>query len=65
MLNKSDIVTGRVLNNNVYLKIPENNLKYWSPDLNAQITKTDTETIVKGNADPNPKIRAILWYFMG
>jgi len=64
-LRKSKIITGRVLNSNVYLKIPENDLKYWSPELNVRISKTDKGTVVKGVAGPNSKIWATFMVLYG
>jgi len=65
LLKNSDSVSGRVLNNNIYLKIPDSNQKYWSPELNARIIESDSETIVKGNAGPNSKIWATVMVLYG
>jgi hypothetical protein len=64
-LEKSESVTGRVINANVYLKIPERDMKYWSPELNVRIKENDKGSIIKGVAGPNSKIWATVMVLYG
>ena len=65
LLQSSSIMAGRVINNNVYLKIPEKDMKYWSPELNVSIRKTDKGSVIKGSAGPNSKIWATVMVLYG
>lgn len=64
-LSKSKDVTGRILNNNVYLRLPEEELHYWSPEFQVIINKKDNGSLVKGIAGPNPKVWATFMVFYG
>lgn len=65
LLRESKSITGRVINNNVYLQLPKKDLKYWSPELSVKISKTDKGSVIKGIAGPNPKIWATFMVLYG
>ncbi|MFK5854681.1 MAG: hypothetical protein QM503_01035 [Bacteroidota bacterium] len=65
MLNESNDINGRIINNNIYLSLTEDNLHYWSPVLNVKINKADNGSLIKGFAGPNPKVWATFMVFYG
>jgi len=64
-LNTSKNVTGRVINNQVYLKLPKEESKYWSPELNVKITNSDKGSIINGFAGPNSNVWATFMVLYG
>ncbi len=64
-IKQSKNINGKVINNNVYLKFSDDNVKYYSPELNITIRKTENGSIVKGVAGPNSKIWATFMVFYG
>jgi len=65
LLDKSDKVDGRIVDNNVYLKLPVEELHYWSPEFQVKIKKEDKVTSIRGIAGPNPKVWATFMVFYG
>ncbi len=62
--NKQD-VRGRLVNNHVYLQLPESEQHYWSPELHVTVLEEENGTTVKGIAGPNGKVWATFMVFYG
>jgi hypothetical protein len=58
-------VTGRSINNQVYLKLPKEESKYWSPELNVKVANSDKGSIIKGFAGPNSNVWATFMILYG
>ena len=65
LLNTSKKVEGRIIDNNLYLKLPEDELHYWSPELQVKIKKEEKATSIRGIVGPNSKVWATFMVFYG
>ena len=65
LLSTSKKVEGRIVDNNLYLKLPEGELQYWSPELQVKIKKEDKMTSIRGIVGPNSKVWATFMVFYG
>lgn len=65
LLKETNNVSGRIIDTNVYLKLPDEELHYWSPELHVKIKKEDEVTLIRGIAGPNPKVWATFMVFYG
>ena len=65
LLNTTNEVEGRIVDTNLYLKLPEEELQYWSPELQVKIKKEDKTTSIRGIVGPNPKVWATFMVFYG
>ncbi len=65
LLEETEIVKGKVIDNQIYLSLPEEELHYWSPELRVTITKKKNGSLIKGIAGPNGKVWATFIIFYG
>ncbi len=56
-------VAGNTLLNHAYLKIPENEQNYWSPELHLSVEEVEGGSIVNGVVGPKPKIWTMFMFF--
>jgi len=56
-------VAGNTLLNHAYLKIPENEQNYWSPELHITVEAVDGGSIINGVVGPKPKIWTMFMFF--
>ena len=56
-------VTGTTLLNHVYLRIPENEQHYWSPELHVTVEEIENGSLVRGIVGPKPKIWTMFMFF--
>jgi hypothetical protein len=64
-LNNKQDVRGRLVNNHIYLQLPESEQHYWSPELHVTVLEEENGTTVKGIAGPNGKVWATFMVFYG
>jgi len=64
-LKQSDLVLGKVVDYYIYLRIPEKDQHYWSPEMRITIKETKTGTSVTGLVGPNGKVWATFLVFYG
>ncbi|MFA5420180.1 MAG: hypothetical protein WC341_17135 [Bacteroidales bacterium] len=65
LLSENRGVEGRIVENHVYLKLPEKELQYWSPEFRVTITEEENGTSVRGLAGPNGKVWVTFMVFYG
>ena len=65
LLNESDMVKGKIIDNQIYLSLPEEEQHYWSPELRITFTKSENGSSIKGIAGPNGKVWATFIVFYG
>jgi len=58
-----DGVTGSTLENHAYLKIPEEDQHYWSPEFHVTVEKRKKEALVRGVIGPKPKVWTMFMFF--
>ena len=56
-------VTGSILQHHAYLKIPEKEQHYWSPEFHITIEETETGSLVRGVIGPKPKVWTMFMFF--
>ncbi len=56
-------VAGNTLLNHAYLKIPENEQNYWSPELHVTVEQVEGGSVVNGVVGPKPKIWTMFMFF--
>ena len=54
---------GQVVQEHAFIRIPEENQHYWSPELHVWAREQDGETIVYGVMGPKPKIWTMFMFF--
>lgn len=62
-LYENSEVTGKVVENHVYLCMPESEQHYWSPELRINIDSEGGETTIRVIAGPNGKVWATFMVF--
>lgn len=62
-LRNSEEITGSTLENHAYLRIPEKEQKYWSPEMHVTVEALEEGTLVKGVIGPKPKIWTMYMFF--
>lgn len=62
-LAESSEVIGKIVENHVYLCMPESEQHYWSPELRINIDSEGGETTIRGIAGPNGKVWATFMVF--
>lgn len=62
-LRESKTVAGTTLQNHAYLKIPENEQNYWSPELHVTVEQVENGSLVRGVVGPKPKIWTMFMFF--
>lgn len=65
LLSENTDIKGRIIENHVYLRLPEKDQHYWSPELRVTIIDEDNYTSVRGIAGPNGKVWATFMVFYG
>ena len=54
----------KISGNHIFLDIPENENHFWSPQLQVEITKDETnKTIIKGILGPKPQVWTLFMFF--
>lgn len=56
-------VTGNTLLNHAYLRIPEDEQHFWSPELHVTVEKVEIGSLVRGVVGPKPKIWTMFMFF--
>ncbi|MCF6341673.1 MAG: hypothetical protein L3J31_02560 [Bacteroidales bacterium] len=56
-------VSGNTLLNHAYLKIPEDEQDYWSPELHVSVEQVKGGSLVNGVVGPKPKIWTMFMFF--
>lgn len=56
-------VAGSTLENHAYLKIPDKDQHYWSPEFHVTVEKMDDGTLVRGVIGPKPKVWTMFMFF--
>lgn len=54
---------GQVVQEHAFIRIPEKDQHYWSPELHVWVREQDDETIVYGVMGPKPKIWTMFMFF--
>jgi hypothetical protein len=62
-LRDSKEVAGNTLLNHAYLKIPEHEQNYWSPELHITVEAVEGGSLVNGVVGPKPKIWTMFMFF--
>ncbi len=63
LINKKE-VKGEVIKNTAYLKIPEEEQRYWSPEFEVTVSKKgDNESLIRGVIGPKPEIWTMFMFF--
>jgi len=62
-LRDSEEVAGNTLLNHAYLKIPEAEQNYWSPELHVTVEAVEGGSLVNGVVGPKPKIWTMFMFF--
>jgi len=60
---ETDLVHGQVVQSHAFLRIPENNQHYWSPELHVWVRTQDDSTIITGIVGPKPKVWTMFMFF--
>ena len=60
---EKEIVHGQVVQAHAFLRIPEKDQHYWSPELHVWVREQDGSTIVSGVVGPKPKIWTMFMFF--
>ena len=58
-----DQVTGSILLNHAYLKIPDKDQHYWSPEFHITVEEAETGSLVRGIVGPKPKVWTMFMFF--
>lgn len=56
-------VTGSILQHHAYLKIPDKDQHYWSPEFHITVEATDEGSLVRGVIGPKPKVWTMFMFF--
>ncbi len=64
-LTKTSSIVGKIIDNYIYLKIPEKDQHYWSPEMRISIKKGDVGSTVTAIVGPNGKVWATFLIFYG
>jgi hypothetical protein len=56
-------VAGSILQHHAYLKIPEKDQHYWSPEFHITVEETETGSLVRGVIGPKPKVWTMFMFF--
>ena len=63
-LNSNEFpVSGQTIQEHAFIRIPEKDQHYWSPELHVWIREQDGETIIYGVMGPKPKIWTMFMFF--
>lgn len=62
-LRNSKQIKGSTLENHAYLGIPDEEQKYWSPEMHVTVETLDDGTLVRGVIGPKPKIWTMYMFF--
>lgn len=65
LLINNDLVEGKIVDNYIYLKIPEKDQHYWSPEMRISIKESAMGSLVTGIVGPNGKVWATFLVFYG
>jgi hypothetical protein len=65
MLSKTDKINGKIIDNQIYLMMPEKELHYWSPELRLTVKENKSGATINGVAGPNGKVWATFLVFYG
>jgi hypothetical protein len=60
---EKEVVHGQVVQGHAFLRIPEKDQHYWSPELHVWVREQDGSTIVSGVIGPKPKIWTMFMFF--
>jgi hypothetical protein len=63
LIEHKEEVTGNTLENHAYLKIPEKDKHYWSPEFHVTVEKRDKGSLVRGVVGPNPRVWTMFMFF--
>ena len=61
--NSNTDVTGSILQHHAYLKIPEKDQHYWSPEFHITVEEIETGCLVRGVIGPKPKVWTMFMFF--
>lgn len=64
-LADNDFVLGKIVDDYIYLKIPQSEQHYWSPEMRISIKKTNSGSSITGIVGPNGKVWATFLVFYG
>ena len=62
-LRQSKQIKGSTLENHAYLSIPEEEQKYWSPEMHVTVEALEEGCLVRGVIGPKPKIWTMYMFF--
>lgn len=65
LLDINESVEGKIVDNYIYLKIPEKDQNYWSPEMRVAINESEKGSNVKGVVGPNGKVWGTFLVFYG
>jgi len=54
---------GQVIQEHAFIRIPEKDQEYWSPELHIWVREEENETVVYGIMGPKPKIWTMFMFF--
>ncbi len=59
----TDDVEAGYMQHHVYLRIPDKDMHYWSPELHLTLDETEENTVVRGVIGPKPKVWTMFMFF--
>lgn len=65
LLPTTDNIEGKVVDNYIYLKIPQKDQHYWSPEMRVSIKESETGSTITSLVGPNGKVWATFMVFYG
>ncbi len=65
LLHISTNVEGKIVDNYIYLKIPEKDQHYWSPEMRVSIKDSNNGSLVSAMVGPNGKVWATFMVYYG
>jgi len=63
LIDDSNQMEGQVVQEHAFIRIPDKNQHYWSPELHVWAREQDGETIIYGVMGPQPKIWTMFIFF--
>ncbi|MCR9285751.1 MAG: dolichyl-diphosphooligosaccharide--protein glycosyltransferase subunit STT3 [Bacteroidetes bacterium] len=61
--NKSSSVIGYISDHHIFLKIPEKNRHYWSPELHLEVEEKKEKTLIRALFGPRPSVWFMYIFF--
>ncbi len=63
LIKKKKEVAGSTLENHAYLKIPDHDKHYWSPEFHVTVEKREKGALIRGVVGPSPRVWTMFMFF--